>query len=311
MARGCQINYHVTQRQIEYKMTYVVLSHMLNQALTSGTVKASNLLMVFLRSPISYLPMTPSYLPWRMNITSTKSFQSLTGILVLRGRDWTLLNLVSYLAASSCKPLKLGLPPSFIYRFGTLWESILGSTKVGGGQKSMTLLRSRTESWTNLRCEKKSCWTKLKKKPLSELLSRLFPLMPWLFSNSQSFCRKLCAIVAKFWWASNGGVWGMHWKKWRALTSRKAIGSIGFRSFEELNQTHIAKQAWRILNNPHVGPCFLHLPSFLPSPPYPTIIFKIPQLTLFQFYFTHNLNFQTPSGSPEKGLLGLLERAFQ
>lgn len=42
----------------------------------------------------------------------------------------------------------------------------------------------------------------------------------------------------------------MHWKAWSKLTTNKKEGGMGFKDFNLMNSTHLAKQAWRAIHNP-------------------------------------------------------------
>lgn len=66
----------------------------------------------------------------------------------------------------------------------------------------------------------------------------------------KSFCKGICAEIARFWWSSNGSRRGMHWKSWDLLTKNKNEGGMGFKDFSLMNSAHLAKQAWRVLQNP-------------------------------------------------------------
>lgn len=42
----------------------------------------------------------------------------------------------------------------------------------------------------------------------------------------------------------------MHWKSWNTLTTNKREGGMGFKDFNAMNSAHLAKQAWRAIQNP-------------------------------------------------------------
>lgn len=67
----------------------------------------------------------------------------------------------------------------------------------------------------------------------------------------KNFCAKLCSSVARFWWRSNGKSRGIHWKSWTSLTSNKMEGGLGFKDFSLMNSALLAKQAWRLIQNPN------------------------------------------------------------
>lgn len=66
----------------------------------------------------------------------------------------------------------------------------------------------------------------------------------------KNLCQKICASIARFWWRNNGKDRGIHWKSWKWLTRNKSEGGLGFKDFSDMNSTILAKQAWRIVNNP-------------------------------------------------------------
>lgn len=67
----------------------------------------------------------------------------------------------------------------------------------------------------------------------------------------KSFCQSMCAQIAIFWWAKPGKNRSIHWRSWETISARKNEGGMGFRDFAQMNSSLLAKQAWRILNNPN------------------------------------------------------------
>lgn len=67
----------------------------------------------------------------------------------------------------------------------------------------------------------------------------------------QNLCKSICASIAKFWWKLKGRNRGIHWKNWATLTQSKSEGRFGFKDFSNLNSALLAKQAWRVINNPN------------------------------------------------------------
>lgn len=67
----------------------------------------------------------------------------------------------------------------------------------------------------------------------------------------KNFCKQMYSIIAQFWWSSYGKNRGIHWKNWEYLTGNKSEGGMGFKDFDFMNSAMLAKQAWRILQNPN------------------------------------------------------------
>ncbi|KAA3485160.1 reverse transcriptase [Gossypium australe] len=71
------------------------------------------------------------------------------------------------------------------------------------------------------------------------------------FFLPNSFCGELEKIMAKYWWQKAHGKKGIHWCRWQNLCLSKDEGGMGFRNMAKFNVSLLAKQGWRILNNPN------------------------------------------------------------
>lgn len=66
----------------------------------------------------------------------------------------------------------------------------------------------------------------------------------------KNFYKNICASIARFFWGSRGRDRAIHWKKWEILTQSKSSGGLRFKDFSDINLALLAKQAWRIIENP-------------------------------------------------------------
>ncbi|XP_060965485.1 uncharacterized protein LOC115720373 [Cannabis sativa] len=65
------------------------------------------------------------------------------------------------------------------------------------------------------------------------------------------FCNQLESMMSNFWWGMNENGSKIHWRSWNLLCKTKGEGGMGFRSFIQFNQALLAKQAWRLVENPN------------------------------------------------------------
>ena len=72
-----------------------------------------------------------------------------------------------------------------------------------------------------------------------------------VFKLPDSLCKELNSIMGNFWWGQKGRERRMAWVSWEKLCKPKSDEGMGFRDFKALNLALLAKQGWRMLENPN------------------------------------------------------------
>ena len=72
-----------------------------------------------------------------------------------------------------------------------------------------------------------------------------------IFKFPISLCSELDSLIAKFWWGKSGGDKGIHWVSRAVLGLPKSERGMGFRSFCDFNDALLAKQCWRLIQEPN------------------------------------------------------------
>ena len=71
------------------------------------------------------------------------------------------------------------------------------------------------------------------------------------FRLPKSWCDEVNGLIARYWWGQQKNECKLHWIKWEKLCTAKVDGGLGFRNSFSFNFALLAKQCWRILQNPH------------------------------------------------------------
>ncbi|KAJ9136337.1 hypothetical protein P3X46_033428 [Hevea brasiliensis] len=71
------------------------------------------------------------------------------------------------------------------------------------------------------------------------------------FRMPESLCQDINIMMVNFCWDQTKEETKLCWIAWRHLCGPKIQGVLGFKDINAFNMAFLAKQGWRILNNPH------------------------------------------------------------
>ncbi|CAL9001623.1 unnamed protein product, partial [Prunus brigantina] len=126
----------------------------------------------------------------------------------------------------------------------------LGLPTISGRSKHRLFNYVRDMLWNKLHMWNAKLLSTAGKEVLIKAVAQALPTYTMgVFQLPKSLCHDLSAMVARFWWGKSGKR-SIHWKSWRNLCRPKCLGGLGFKIFEAFNQAMVAKQAWRLLENP-------------------------------------------------------------
>ena len=128
----------------------------------------------------------------------------------------------------------------------------MGLPALVGQAKKQSIIYIKERAWKKLQGWKEKLLSQAGMEVLIKAVIEAIPTYTMsCFKLPKGLIKDLEVLTRKFWWGYGGDSRKVHWVNWKKLCKAKELGGMGFKEIEKFNDALLAKQVWRMINNPN------------------------------------------------------------
>lgn len=133
----------------------------------------------------------------------------------------------------------------------TSYEKYLSLSALVGQSRMCSFQSIQDQIWNRIHGWKEKFLSQVEKEVLLKAVIQVIPTYTIsVFQLLKALCKKINAIMARFWWGHKEDLSRIAWLGWERLNDAKNEGGLSYRNLELFNQALLAKQGWRFLTHP-------------------------------------------------------------